>query len=83
LISPGAAINTARSLLVGKLAARGVKAANGFAPYANLVDSPFVGPGKAYTAAQKAKIYAQNLEVNGGVLKSDLNGEILVLLNSP
>ena len=49
------------------------------APYANLVDSPFVGPGKAFTASQKAKILQQNLGANGGVLRSDLNGEILVL----
>jgi hypothetical protein len=34
LISPGAAANTLRSLLVGKLAAGGVKATSGFAPRA-------------------------------------------------
>jgi uncharacterized Zn-binding protein involved in type VI secretion len=49
------------------------------APYSNLADHPSVGPGKNFTAAQKAKIYQQNMESNGGMLKSDLNGETLVM----
>ncbi len=56
-------------------------AANAAKPglYSNLVDHPSVGPGKNFTAAQKAKIYQQNMEANRGVLKSDLNGETLVM----
>lgn len=48
-------------------------------PYGNLIDSPSVGPGKNFTAAQKAKIYSQNIEANGGVLRSDLDGQMLVM----
>ena len=48
------------------------------APYSMIPDSSFVGPGKAFTAGQKARIYQLNLERNGGMLRSDLDGEILV-----
>ncbi len=43
-----------------------------------MIDPPSVGPGKAFTAAQKEQIYQSNLEKNGGVLRSDLDGQILV-----
>ncbi|WP_454871576.1 hypothetical protein [Paraburkholderia xenovorans] len=48
-------------------------------PYSNLSDSPSVGPGKNFTAAQKQKIYQQNMESNGGVLRSDQDGTELVM----
>jgi RHS repeat-associated protein len=47
-------------------------------PYSNLKDPSSVGPGKNYTAAQKAAIYQQNRAANGGQLKSDLDGTPLV-----
>ncbi len=46
-------------------------------PYSNLVDPPSVGPGKKFTQAQKEKIIQQNMINNGGVVRSDLSGEIL------
>ncbi len=46
--------------------------------YSNLKDSKSVGAGKRFTSAQKKKIIQQNIERNGGVIKSDLSGEILV-----
>ncbi len=48
-------------------------------PYSNLTDSPSVGPGKNFTQTQKANIYQENMANNGGVLRSDLNGEELVM----
>ena len=45
----------------------------------NLTDSPSVGPGKNFTQTQKANIYQENMANNGGVLRSDLNGEELVM----
>ena len=47
------------------------------APYANLVDPPDVGPGKDFTATQKAQIIQQNKKTNGGVVRSDLSGIVL------
>ncbi|PWK46013.1 DUF637 domain-containing protein, partial [Pseudomonas sp. OV226] len=47
--------------------------------YSNLTDSPSVGTGKNFTQTQKAKIYQQNMDKNGGVLRSDLDGQELVL----
>ncbi|CAB3748826.1 tRNA nuclease CdiA-2 [Paraburkholderia solisilvae] len=52
---------------------------SGNGPYSNLTDSPRVGPGKNFTAAQKQKIYQQNMESNGGVLRSDMDGAELVM----
>ena len=46
--------------------------------YSNLKDSKSVGEGKKFTPTQKKKIIQQNMERNGGVIKSDLSGEILV-----
>ena len=48
------------------------------AKYENLTNSKFVGLGKSFTALQKAKILEQNIEANGGMLRSDLDGTILV-----
>ncbi|MBO5387684.1 MAG: HNH endonuclease, partial [Lachnospiraceae bacterium] len=47
-------------------------------PYVNLKDSKSVGEGKKFTSTQKKNIIQQNIERNGGVIKSDLSGEILV-----
>ncbi|WP_152552508.1 hypothetical protein [Mangrovibacter sp. MFB070] len=44
-----------------------------------MTDSPAVGPGKNFTRTQKANIYQQNMENNGGVLRSDLDGQELVM----
>ncbi|MFM9988584.1 RHS repeat-associated core domain-containing protein [Flavobacterium sp.] len=50
---------------------------NGPVDYSNLKDSKFVGPGKDFTATQKANILNANREANGGYLRSDLDGTIL------
>lgn len=47
-------------------------------PYSYLPDPESVGEGKNFTAAQKKKIIEENMKKNGGVVKSDLSGEILV-----
>lgn len=47
-------------------------------PYSDLEDSQYVGPGKRYTATQKSNIIEANMKRNGGVVRSDLSGEILV-----
>ncbi len=59
----------------GASAVDGEKASN---LYSNLQDSKFVGEGKKFTSIQKKNIIQQNMERNGGVIKSDLSGEILV-----
>jgi len=46
-------------------------------PYAHLQDPRRVGPGKSFTKAQKERIYQANLDANGGVLRSDLDGTTL------
>ena len=46
--------------------------------YTNLRNPPTVGPGKYFTAAQKRKILAANVERNAGALRSDLSGSLLV-----
>ena len=43
-------------------------------PYANLEDSPSVGPGKDFTQSQKSQIIEQNRNRNGGVVRSDMSG---------
>ena len=48
------------------------------ASYGHLADGPSVGPGKAYTAAQKAAIRNADRTANGGVMRSDLDGQALV-----
>lgn len=45
--------------------------------YSGLTDPPGVAAGKDFTAAQKAEIIAANKARNGGVVKSDLSGEVL------
>ena len=47
-------------------------------PYSYLEDSASVADGKSFTAAQKKKIIEENMKKNGGVIKSDLSGEVLV-----
>ena len=51
---------------------------NGGGPYAHLQDHPSVGPGKDYTQTQKANILESNSARNGGALRDDRTGEILV-----
>ena len=46
--------------------------------YGQLTDSETVGAGKKFTATQKKNIIKSNMERNGGVIKSDLSGDILV-----
>lgn len=52
--------------------------ATGNGPYSNLADSSSVGPGKNFTAAQKKNIIQQNMANNGGELRSDLDGTLLM-----
>lgn len=47
-------------------------------PYGHLKDSSKVGKGKDYTQTSKQKIYAENRNRNGGVLRDDNTGEFLV-----
>ena len=46
--------------------------------YSTLKDSKLVDKGKKFTPYQKRKIIQHNMERNGGVIKSDLSGEVLV-----
>ena len=48
-------------------------------PYADIPNDPSVGPGKAFTAAQKDAFLNANQLRNGGVLRSDLSGQILFM----
>ena len=50
----------------------------GSADYSQLVDSPSVGPGKGFTQTQKKNIYNMNQTWNNGLLRSDLDGQLLV-----
>lgn len=56
----------------------GIEGVNKARPYAHLQDSKSVGPGKDFTAAQKRNIIQENMKNNGGVVKSDSSGEVLV-----
>ncbi len=47
-------------------------------PYSYLKDSKFVGSGKRFTPAQKRNIIQENMRKNGGVIKSDQSGDVLV-----
>lgn len=55
-----------------------VEGGAGVKPYSNIPDGSKVGSAKSFTKVQKDKIILQNMETNGGVIKSDLSGEILV-----
>ena len=46
-------------------------------PYSYLQDSNYVDVGKKFTATQKEAIIKENMIRNGGVVRSDLSGEIL------
>jgi uncharacterized Zn-binding protein involved in type VI secretion len=46
-------------------------------PYSHLQDPPEVDPGKDFTPEQKAKAIEENMKKNGGVVRSDLSGEVL------
>ena len=52
-------------------------------PYAHLKDSPTVGPGKNFTAAQKRKMIEENKKRNGGKVKSDNPNDYYVELKQP
>lgn len=54
------------------------KSGNNTGPYSNLPDSKSVGAGKKFTQSQKKKIIQQNMKNNGGVIKLDKSGQILV-----
>jgi hypothetical protein len=47
-------------------------------PYGHLEDHPSVNSGKDFTQSQKAKILAENEANNGGILRDDRTGEVLV-----
>lgn len=47
-------------------------------PYGNLSDNKSVGEGKKFTPAQKKAIIQENMNRNGGIVKSDQSGEVLV-----
>ena len=50
----------------------------GVEPYTHLQDSKSVSIGKDFTAAQKRNIIQENIKKNGGVVKSDLSGVVLI-----
>jgi hypothetical protein len=52
-------------------------------PYAGIVDRTVVGPGRAFSSIQKAKILAANRGRNGGVLRSDDPADPHQLLSPP
>ena len=58
---------------------KGGKNAETKRPYSHLEDSPSVGQGKDFTAAQKKKILEENKKRNEGVLRDDETGEELVV----
>jgi RHS repeat-associated protein len=47
-------------------------------PYGHLDDHPSVGSGKAFTQTQKANILEANEARNGGILRDDVTGDVLV-----
>lgn len=47
-------------------------------PYSNLPDSTSVGPGKPFSSSQKKAIITENMNRNGGVVRSDGDGRILI-----
>ena len=47
-------------------------------PYSHLKDHKSVGPGKRFTKTQKCKINEANRAANGGVLRDDDTGQLLV-----
>jgi hypothetical protein len=47
-------------------------------PYSHLKDHRSVGPGKDFTTRQREKILEANRARNGGVLRDDVTGELLV-----
>ncbi len=47
--------------------------------YSILPDALSVGPAKLFTQTQKAKIYALNRQENAGLLRSDLDGTLLIM----
>ena len=61
---------------VGAGAAAGELVARG--PYGQIPDGPNVGPGRPYTASEKAQIYEANRARNAGVLRSNLSANELV-----
>ncbi|MCF0242842.1 MAG: hypothetical protein HUK25_09395 [Treponema sp.] len=46
-------------------------------PYSNLPESSNVGPGKPFTQAQKKAIINENMNRNGGIVRSDGDGRVL------
>jgi hypothetical protein len=52
---------------------------SGAGRYSHLPDSKSIGPGKKFTASQKTAIYRENMARNGGRIKSDLDGEELIM----
>jgi hypothetical protein len=66
-----------RPLVVPSLGASSESAVRG--PYANLQDSSSVGVGKDFTRSQKRRVLKQNIQLSGGVIRSDNDGGILSL----
>lgn len=50
-------------------------------PYSDIPDPKNVGPGKPFTKAQKEAIIQENMRRNGGVVRSDGDGRVLVKLS--
>jgi RHS repeat-associated protein len=48
-------------------------------PYADMKDSGSVKAGGKFTPTQKANIYKSNMDRNGGMLRSDMDGQELVI----
>jgi RHS repeat-associated protein len=70
----GFGLGTAIGFVLGKLIRPLVQKVG---RYAHLVDPPNVRAGNDFTPAQRRNIIQENMQRNGGVVRSDLSGEIL------
>ena len=67
-------------VVVGGIILYALSSGKGGSPnYASIKDSTFIGQGREFTQLQKERILIENVNKNGGALKSDLSGIKLVL----
>jgi hypothetical protein len=74
--APGLRFN--RSVVMGPNDGPQLPVWGGPVDYSILTDSASIGPGKIFTQVQKANIYALNKQLNSGLLRSDLDGTLLI-----
>ncbi|MDQ0110684.1 HNH endonuclease domain-containing protein [Paenibacillus harenae] len=80
--SSGSGSNSGTSSGTGTTSSTGTSSSSGVgtgnSPYSHIPDSKSVGSGKNFTQSQKQKIIEENMNKNGGKIKSDLSGQELV-----